>query len=117
MRMEAPPPAPDFTLPDGSGTRSSLASVRGVKGTLVIFMCNHCPFVVHIAEELARLGQDYPGQGIGIVGISANDVVNYPDDGPDNMVETAKAWNLKFPYLYDESQEVAKAYEIRNGQG
>ena len=73
-------------------------------------MCNHCPFVVHIAEELARLGQDYPGQGIGIVGIAANDVVNYPDDGPDKMVETVKSWGLSFPYLYDESQEVAKAY-------
>ena len=103
-------PAPDFTLPDGSGTEHTLAGVQGSKGTLVIFMCNHCPFVVHIAEELARLGQDYLGQDIGIVGISANDVVNYPDDGPDKMVETAKAWGLSFPYLYDESQEVAKAY-------
>ena len=102
--------APDFTLPDGSGTEHTLAGVQGSKGTLIIFMCNHCPFVVHIAEELARLGQDYPEQGIGIVGISANDVVNYPDDGPDKMVEIAKSWGLSFPYLYDESQEVAKAY-------
>ena len=89
--------APDFALPDGSGTEHTLAGVQGSKGTLVIFMCNHCPFVVHIAEELARLGQDYPGQGIGIVGISANDVVNYPDDGPDKMVETANVMGTLFP--------------------
>ena len=103
--------APDFTLPDGDGVQHSLNSVLGEKGLLVIFMCNHCPFVVHIAEELARLGQDYPANGIGIVAISSNDVENYPQDAPGKMVETAREWNLSFPYLYDETQSVAKAYD------
>ena len=103
--------APAFSLPDGEGATHSLESVRGDKGTLVIFMCNHCPFVIHIAEELARLGQDYPDRGVSIAAISSNDVATHPQDAPDKMVETARAWELTFPYLYDESQEVAKAYD------
>lgn len=103
--------APAFSLPDGEGATHSLDSVRGDKGTLVIFICNHCPFVIHIAEELARLGKDYPKQGIGITAISSNDVENYPQDAPHKMVETSMAWELSYPYLYDETQEVAKAYD------
>ena len=103
--------AVDFSLPDGTGATHSLNSCRGDKGTLVIFMCNHCPFVVHVADELASLGRDYSNRGIGIVAINSNDVENYPDDAPDKMVETAKAWGLDFPYLYDESQEIAKQYQ------
>ena len=103
--------APAFSLPEGEGARHSLDSVRGDKGTLVIFICNHCPFVVHVAEELARLGHDYQSKGIGIVAISSNDVENYPQDAPEKMAETAREWDLSFPYIYDESQEVAKAYE------
>jgi peroxiredoxin len=103
--------APAFSLPDGRGVMHTLNDIRGDKGTLVIFMCNHCPFVVHIAEELARLGNEYPTKGIAIVGISSNDIGSHPQDGPDKMAETAKAWGLTFPYLYDESQAVAKAYD------
>ncbi|MAT80994.1 MAG: thioredoxin family protein [Phycisphaerae bacterium] len=103
--------ASDFTLPDGLGVRHSLQSVRGEQGLLVIFMCNHCPFVVHIAEELARLGEDYPSRGIGIVAISSNDVENYPQDGPEKMAATAAEWGLTYPYLYDETQDVARAYD------
>ena len=103
--------APDFTLPDGNGAKHSLKSVCGEKGLLVIFMCNHCPFVIHIAEELARLGHDYPAKGVGIVAISSNDVEHYPQDAPDKMVETAAQWDLTFPYLFDETQDVAKAYD------
>ena len=103
--------APAFSLPDGEGATHSLDSVRGDKGTLIIFMCNHCPFVIHIAEELARLGQEYPNRKISIAAISSNDVETHPQDAPDKMVETARAWGLSFPYLYDESQEMAKAYD------
>ena len=103
--------APAFSLPDGHGEIHALDGIRGNHGTLVIFMCNHCPFVVHIAEELSRLGHEFPDRGIGIVAISSNDVENYPQDGPDKMVETAEAWGLSFPYLYDETQDVARAYD------
>lgn len=103
--------APDFRLPDSSGERVALEDFGAAPGLLVVFMCNHCPFVIHIAEELARLGQEYPVRGIGIAAISSNDVDTHPQDAPDKMVETATAWGLSFPYLYDESQDVAKAYD------
>ena len=103
--------APAFSLPDGHEEIHALDGIRGNHGTLVIFMCNHCPFVVHIAEELSRLGDEFPDRGIGIVAISSNDVENYPQDSPEKMVETSEAWGLQFPYLYDETQEVAKAYD------
>jgi peroxiredoxin len=104
-------PAPDFTLPDTvSGRDLSLADVRGDRGTLVMFICNHCPYVVLVAEELARLG-DYLEQGIGIVAISANDAVRYPADAPDKMAEFARAHGFPYPYCYDESQAVAHAYQ------
>ncbi len=103
--------APDFTLPDTlSGEDVSLESVRGEVATLVMFICNHCPYVKHVAAELARLGQDYAGPGVGVVAISANDAESYPDDGPEKMAETAREAGYEFPYLYDQAQQVAKAY-------
>lgn len=104
--------APDFRLPDTvSGQAISLKSVRGEKGTLIMFICNHCPFVKHLEGGLAQLGKDYADSGIGIAAISANDAANYPDDHPDQMHKNAIAKGYVFPYLYDESQAVAKAYD------
>ncbi|MBI3321513.1 MAG: thioredoxin family protein [Candidatus Omnitrophica bacterium] len=104
-------PAPDFTLPDVvSGQVISLATVAGKKALLVMFICCHCPYVQHVKQELARLGRDYANQSVGIVAISANDVVNYPDDSPDRLKAMAKALGFTFPFCYDESQEVATAY-------
>jgi peroxiredoxin len=101
--------APDFKLPDVSGKTVSLQDFRG-KPVLVMFICNHCPYVKHIRSELARLGSDYQARGAGIVAISSNDVANYPDDSPARMKDEAKSAGYTFPYLYDESQAVAKAY-------
>ncbi|WP_211829200.1 thioredoxin family protein [Kistimonas asteriae] len=103
--------APAFKLPDTvSGRTLSLADIKGKKGAVVMFICNHCPFVKHLYPALARLGQDYRGAGIGIAAISANDVNQYPEDGPEQMKAMAESLGLVFPYLYDESQAVAKAY-------
>ncbi|HXF10659.1 MAG TPA: thioredoxin family protein [Desulfuromonadaceae bacterium] len=102
-------PAPAFKLPDTNGKTVSLSDFRG-KPVLVMFICNHCPFVKHIRAELAKLGRDYQSKGVGIAAISSNDVANYPDDGPERMKEEAKGAGYVFPYLYDESQAVAKAY-------
>ena len=103
--------APDFLLPDTvSGNDFCLSDLKGEVATVVMFICNHCPYVVHVREELVRLGNDYQSKGIGFVAISSNDVVNYPADHPDLMKEMAKELKMPFPYLYDESQEVAKAY-------
>ena len=102
--------APDFTLPNVDGRLVSLANAAGPKGTLVMFICNHCPFVKHVADQLAALGRDFMPQGIGIVAISANDVATHPADSPEQMVREAEERGYPFPYLYDASQEVAKAY-------
>ena len=102
--------APDFTLPNVDGRLVSLASAAGPKGALVMFICNHCPFVKHVADQLAALGRDFMPQGIGIVAISANDVATHPADSPEQMVHEAEERGYPFPYLYDASQEVAKAY-------
>jgi peroxiredoxin len=101
--------APEFKLPDTNGKIVSLPDFRG-KPVLMMFICNHCPYVKHIRAELAKLGRDYQSRGVGIVGISSNDVANYPDDGPARMKEEAKSAGYTFPYLYDESQAVAKSY-------
>ncbi len=102
--------APDFSLPDTDGKNVNLQVFSGKPALLVIFMCNHCPYVVHVSEQLAALGRDYQNRGVGIVGISANDAGNYPDDGPEKMkAEVARA-GYTFPYLYDESQAVAKSF-------
>lgn len=104
--------APDFSLPDPlTGQHVHYADVRGERGTVVMFICNHCPYVIHVREELVRLANDYRSKGIGFVAISANDVENYPDDSPEKMAALARELHFPFPYLYDESQEVAKAYD------
>lgn len=103
--------APAFALPDTvSGKTVSLGDFAGAKGLLVMFICNHCPYVKHVAPELARIGRDYAGKALGIVAISANDVSTHPDDGPEKMKVEAAARGYAFPYLYDASQETAKAY-------
>jgi len=102
-------PAPAFKLPDTNGKTVSLSDFRG-KPVLVMFICNHCPFVKHLNAQLVQLGHDYQSRSVGIVAISSNDAANYPDDGPGKMKEEAKRLGYTFPYLYDESQAVAKAY-------
>lgn len=102
--------APDFRLPDTNGKTVSLADFRDKPALLVIFMCNHCPYVKHICEGLAQLARDYIPRGVGMVGINSNDVANYPEDSPANMAREVKSAGYVFPYLYDESQAVAKAY-------
>ncbi|MCU0963315.1 MAG: thioredoxin family protein [Pirellulaceae bacterium] len=102
--------APDFALPDVNGHVVSLSDFRDAPALLVVFMCNHCPFVKHVADELARLGQDYQARGVGFVGINPNDVDNYPDDSPEQMRHEVALRGYTFPYLYDATQEVAKAY-------
>jgi peroxiredoxin len=102
--------APEFELPDADGKKTSLADLDGAPALLVIFMCNHCPYVKHIREGLAALARDYGKRGAAIVGINANDARAYPDDSPEKMAEEAREMGYTFPYLYDESQEVAKAY-------
>jgi peroxiredoxin len=103
--------APEFSLPDIDSSVVSLADFADKKGLLVVFMCNHCPFIKHLRKELAEFGNEYQGKGLGVVGISSNDVANYPDDSPEKMAEEAADAGYQFPYLYDESQEVAKAYK------
>jgi len=103
--------APDFKLPDTvSGRTLSLTQVRGVKATVVMFTCNHCPYVKHVEREMVRLAVDYQPRGVGFVAISSNDVTRYPEDGPAEMAEVARQQGYTFPYLYDESQDVARAY-------
>lgn len=105
--------APYFELPNPvkSNVLENLEDLKGEKGTLVFFMCNHCPFVLHVIDKIVELYEDYKGQGIEFIGISSNDVEKYPQDSPEKMVDFAKERNLGFPYLYDESQAVAKAYD------
>ncbi len=104
-------PAPDFSLPDTvTGKTVSLSDFKENKALLVMFICNHCPYVKHVAAELARMGRDYAGKSVGIVAISSNNVKTHPQDGPDKMALEAKAQGYTFPYLYDESQAVARAY-------
>lgn len=104
--------APGFNLPDTvSGENLSFADVKGNIATVVMFICNHCPFVKHVNTELIRLANDYKNKGIGFIAISSNDVINHPDDSPQLMTQVAKQLKYPFPYLYDESQETAKAYD------
>jgi peroxiredoxin len=103
-------PAPDFKLPDTSGKIISLADFKDKAALVVIFMCNHCPYVVHIRSGLAQRARDYAPKHVGIVGINANDVKNFPADSPAKMKDEVKGAGYIFPYLYDESQSVAKAY-------
>ncbi len=104
--------APDFCLPDTvSGNETCLEAIRGETATLVMFICNHCPFVIHVQDELVRLGRDYPSKGVGIAAISANDVDTHPEDSPDKMKALALSLGFAFPYLYDETQQVARRYD------
>jgi peroxiredoxin len=103
--------APDFSLPNTiDGKVMSLADFKEKQALLMMFICNHCPFVVHVQEELARVGRDYQDKDIAIVAVSANDADNYPDDAPALLKERAEQLGYAFPYLYDESQSTAKAY-------
>lgn len=102
--------APDFALPDTEGRMVRLSDFDGAPALLVIFMCNHCPYVKHVADRLAQIAKQYQAKGVAIVGINSNDVENYPDDSPQKMREEVKLRGYTFPYLYDETQSVAKAY-------
>jgi len=104
--------APKFTLVDTKdGQQKSLTNLSGNVGTLIMFICNHCPFVIHVNEQLVKLANDYTSKGVSFIAISSNDAVNYPQDGPDVMQQHAKDNMYTFPYLYDKTQAVAKAYD------
>lgn len=104
--------APEFTLINTVDDQwVSLQEAKGEQGTVILFICNHCPFVIHVNPELVKLANEYQQKGIGFIAISSNDIVNYPQDAPKFMKEVAEKWNYPFPYLYDETQEVAKAYD------
>lgn len=104
--------APGFELPDVvSGKSLNFESIKGEKGTLVIFICNHCPYVTHIITELVKLAKEYQAKGFGFSAVNSNDALQYPQDSPENMIEFAKINHFSFPYLYDESQAVAKRYD------
>jgi peroxiredoxin len=106
--------APDFTLPDVvTGKNVSRDSVAGKKALLVMFLSRHCPFVQHVQQELAKIGRDYLASGIGIVGICSNDVVTHPDDSSANLARQSQELGFVFPYLYDETQDVARAYDAQ----
>lgn len=102
--------APAFSLPDTSGKTVSLSDFAGKPALLVVFMCNHCPYVKHVAAGLAQLAKDFQAKGAAVVGISSNDIKSHPDDAPAKMAEEAKLRGYTFPYLFDETQAVAKAY-------
>ncbi len=104
--------APDFTLINTiDDIFYSLNHLKGEKGTVIMFICNHCPFVIHVNAELVNMANEYQQKGISFIAISANDVENYPQDAPKFMKQLAKDENYPFPYLYDETQEVAKSYD------
>ena len=104
-------PAPPFSLPDTDGSMHSLDDAAGSHACLVMFLCNHCPFVKHVADELARLGKDYEARNVAVFAINSNDFQNYPADGPDKMKEESARRGYTFPYLLDADQSVAKAYQ------
>ena len=104
--------APSFNLPDTvSGKTLSLDDLKSDKATVIMFLCNHCPFVLYVNEAIVALANSYQAKGVSFIGISSNDVVNYPDDSPEKMTIHAAKTGYSFPYLYDESQEVATAYD------
>lgn len=104
--------APHFELPEPlTGKSRTLNELKSDKATVIVFICNHCPFVVHIISELVNVGKAYIPQGVSFIMINSNDVANYPDDSPDKMVDFIRKYDFPFPYLFDETQEVAKAYD------
>jgi len=110
MKLQPGDLAPDFDLPTADGGQLDRAGASGPAGVLVAFLCNHCPFVLHVQHELATLGRELPGQGLGMVGINANDGVAYPADAYAAMAPFAASAGWSFPYLHDASQDVARAY-------
>ena len=109
--LELGTPAPPFELPDVTGEMVSIDDYAAAPALLVMFICNHCPFVKHVRDELARLGRDYTARGVGIVAISANDAEAYPADAPGELAKEKRDAGYVFPYLYDETQQVALAYQ------
>lgn len=104
--------APNFSLSDAvTGETLTLQSLKSDTATVIMFICNHCPYVIHVQDELVKLANDYQTKGISFIAINSNDVVNYPDDSPEKMKEVAQQFGYSFPYLFDETQEVAKAYQ------
>lgn len=104
--------APDFTLPDPlSGDDKSLQELKSDKATVIMFICNHCPYVIHLFRDIVDTANEYMEKGVQFIAISPNDIENYPDDSPDKMALIAKVLQFPFPYLYDETQEVAGAYD------
>jgi peroxiredoxin len=103
--------APNFRLPDTDSNPVALEDFPGASATLVVFLCNHCPYVKHVRHEFARLAKEYQQKGVAVIGINSNDVANYPEDRPELMAREKVETGYTFPYLYDETQEVAKAYK------
>jgi peroxiredoxin len=103
--------APAFSLPGVDGKTYTLESFANAKGLLVVFMCNHCPYVIAIHERLNQIAKDYAAQGIAVIGINSNDPLYRQDDNFENMIKTAKEWGLVFPYVFDESQQIARDYD------
>ena len=103
--------APHFSLPDTTGRTVSLSDFDAADVLLVVFMCNHCPFVKHVIDDFVQLAKEYQGKGVAVVGINSNDVANYPEDRPELMTKEARDRGFTFPYLYDATQDVAKAYQ------
>lgn len=102
--------APDFNLKDLEGNTVSPENFKDSKAMLIVFMCNHCPYVLHVIEDFSKIADEYIKKGVAIAGINSNDIEAYPQDGPDKMIDFAKEYNLPFPYLFDEKQETAKKY-------
>ncbi|MDC7227992.1 MAG: thioredoxin family protein [Spirochaetales bacterium] len=102
--------APDFNLKDPDGISVNLDSFKNSKALLVVFICNHCPYVLHIIDEFSKIAAEYQKRGLGVVGINSNDVETYPQDSPEKMSDFINKHNLSFPYLYDESQSVGREY-------
>lgn len=110
MQMELGAKAPEFELPDTDGTVVKSINAAGERGLIVAFICNHCPYVKHVRHEFADLAREYMDRGIGVVAINSNDVAQHPDDSPEMMAKEKIEIGYGFPYLFDESQAVAKAY-------
>ena len=103
--------APDFNLLNPStGSFQSLNELKSDYGTVIVFMCNHCPYVVHVLDGIVQLANDYRSKGISVIAINSNDISNYPDDSPARMIDLINNYNIPFPYLFDETQDVAKVY-------
>ena len=104
--------APDFSLSNGIDNKFySLSDLKGKNGTLILFICNHCPYVIHIIKHFVSLSKKLIKNEVGVIAISSNDIINYPEDSPSNMLKFSKKYNFSFPYLFDESQDVAKKYD------